>query len=286
MLKMLFLYTNVHAGGYNGLLIEAKMEIEKQVARYEEKGFNKERAEINALMENAVFAIFRDFPDAFLLFGGATLMLFHESVRHSADLDLLARGARLPSHEEIIDSLRRDLIPVAENLQLGELRFETNGADGQEGRIFVATNSGRRLFRVDLTRFGSVIESEIETHPVKGELGDSAVVKAATKELLLLQKAEAFLLRRNVKARDAYDIYLLTRIGATLNSNLRAHLADAIQGSEIDSESILDRIAHTDVDLCTFELKPILPPDVYSPLQDAGFEPLRNAVKALYEEWL
>ncbi len=26
------------------------------------------KAEINALMENAIFAIFRDFPDAFLLF--------------------------------------------------------------------------------------------------------------------------------------------------------------------------------------------------------------------------
>ena len=32
------------------------------------KGFSRERAEINVLMEGAVFAIFRDFPDAFLLF--------------------------------------------------------------------------------------------------------------------------------------------------------------------------------------------------------------------------
>jgi hypothetical protein len=112
------------------------------------------------------------------------------------------------------------------------------------------------------------------------------VIKSASKELLLLQKAEAFLLRRKVKARDAYDIYVLTRIGATLNSNLRAHLADTILGNEIDSDSILDRIAHTSVDLCTFELKPILPPDVYSPLQDAGFEPLHDTVKALYKEWL
>ena len=262
------------------------MEIARQVAKYEEKGFTRERAEINALMENAVFAIFRDFPDAFLLFGGATLVLFHESVRHSADLDLLARAARLPSREEIIDSLKRDLVPVAEILQLGDLRFESEGADAQEGRIFVATNSGRRLFRIDLTRFGPAIESEIETHPVEGELGDAAVIKSASKELLLLQKAEAFLLRRKVKARDAYDIYLLTRIGATLNSNLRAHLADAIQGNEIDSDSILDRIAHTSVDLCTFELKPILPPEVYFPLQDADFEPLRDTVKALYKEWL
>jgi hypothetical protein len=73
------------------------MNIARQTAKYEAKGFSREKAEINALMENAIFAIFRDFPDAFLLFGGATLVLFHESVRHSADLDLLARGTSLPN---------------------------------------------------------------------------------------------------------------------------------------------------------------------------------------------
>jgi hypothetical protein len=112
------------------------MEIAKLVAKYEGRGFSRERAEINALMEGAVFTIFRDFPDAFLLFGGATLVLFHESLRHSADLDLLARGASLPSREEIINSLRRDLVPVAENLQLGRLRFAAEGPDAKEGRIF------------------------------------------------------------------------------------------------------------------------------------------------------
>jgi hypothetical protein len=71
------------------------MNIAGQIAKYEEKGFTRQKAEINTLMENAIFAIFREFPDAFLLFGGATLVLFHESVRHSADLDLLVRGASL-----------------------------------------------------------------------------------------------------------------------------------------------------------------------------------------------
>jgi hypothetical protein len=156
------------------------MEIAKLVAKYEGKGFRRERAEINALMEGAVFAIFRDFPDAFLLFGGATLVLFHESSRHSADLDLLACGASVPSREEIINSLRRDLVPVAENLQLGGLRFGAEGPDAQEGRIFVATDSGQRLFRIDLTRFGSALESEVETHAIEGALGDSAVIKTAT----------------------------------------------------------------------------------------------------------
>jgi len=168
------------------------MEIAKQVAKYEGKGFSRERAEVNALMENAVLAIFRDFPDAFLLFGGATLVLFHESMRHSADLDLLARATHLPSREEIIVSLRRDLVPVAEILQLGDLRFETEGADDQEGRIFVATNPGRQLFRIDLTRLGSAIESEIETHPVEGKLGDSAVIKSAARSCSYFKRLKPF----------------------------------------------------------------------------------------------
>jgi hypothetical protein len=262
------------------------MEIAKLVAKYEGKGFGRERAEINVLMEGTVFAIFRDFPDAFLLFGGATLVLFHESLRHSADLDLLARGASLPSREEIINSLRRDLVPVAENLQLGGLRFLAEGRDAQEGRIFVATDSGQRLFRIDLTRFASAIESEVETHAIEGEIGDSAVIRAATKRLLLLQKAEAFLLRRHVKARDAYDIYFLQGIGATLTQQLQAHLEDALLANEIDSIGVLDRVARVNGGLCSLELKPILPADVYAPLEATRFEPLREALKALYGKWL
>ena len=180
------------------------MSIASQVARYEDKGFTRERAEANVLMEQAAFAIFRDFPDAFLVVGGATLVLYHDSVRHSADLDLLSRASPLPSPEEIIACLKRDLAPAAQIMQLGDLRFETKNSDAHEGRIFVTTNSNQRLFRVDLTRFDSAIESEIEAHPVEGESGLSAVIKSATKELLLLQKAEAFLMRRAVKARDAY----------------------------------------------------------------------------------
>lgn len=48
------------------------MNIARQTAKYEEKSFSREKAEISAPMENAIFAIFRDFPDAFLLFGGAS----------------------------------------------------------------------------------------------------------------------------------------------------------------------------------------------------------------------
>jgi|SRR5215467_1745402 len=262
------------------------MNIARLIAKYEEKGFSREKAEINALMENAIFAIFRDFPDAFLLFGGATLVLFHESVRHSADLDLLARGTSLPSLDELIDTVKRDLSPIAQALQFGDLQFETIGVEGQEGSIFVTETSDRKLFRIDLTKFGSAIESEIETRSVEAPLGASVLIKSATKELLLLQKAEAFLLRRIVKARDAYDIHVLLEKGAALNSNLRAHLADAIHANEIDGAAISERLSQIDTERCRVELGPVLPPEVYLPLEEKQFATLRNAAATLYEEWL
>lgn len=262
------------------------MDIAKQIAKYENKGFNRERAEVNVLMENAAFTIFRDFPDAFLLFGGATLVLYHDSVRHSADLDLLTMGSELPSRVEIIESLKRDSVPIAEIIGLGEIRFETENSDGTEGRISVSTTGDRQLFRIDLTKFGSAIQSEIETHEVKHDEGIAAVIKSATKELLLLQKAEAFLLRRNVKARDAFDIHLLKHIGALLDTNLRAHLEDSLLANEIDSDVISTRIEQVDVNRCRLELKPILPENRYSPLERANFAPLRAALEDLYKEWL
>jgi hypothetical protein len=42
------------------------MDIASRIAKYQEKGFNRERAEINVLMEAAAFAIFKDFPEAFV----------------------------------------------------------------------------------------------------------------------------------------------------------------------------------------------------------------------------
>lgn len=262
------------------------MNIASRIVRYEEKGFTRERAEINVLMEAAAFAIFKDFPDAFVLFGGATLVLYHDSVRHSADLDLLSRGAQTPSRQEIVASLERDLAPLSAIMEMGKLQFGSDSSESLEGRIFITTDSGRRLFRVDLSRLGSAIESEIEDHCVEGETGISTVVKSATKELLLLQKAEAFLLRRAVKARDAYDAHLLRSLGTTLSANLRAHLHDTLLANEIDSNAISDRIDRVDKNLCRVELKPILPPDVYAALENAEFEPLRKALRELYGEWL
>jgi len=262
------------------------MNIAKHLAKYEARGFTPERAQVNVLMEAAAIAIFRDFPEAFVLFGGATLVLYHDSVRHSADLDLLSRTAQMPSREEIMASIEKELTPLREALGIEVLQFELDKSNTQEGRIYVTKAENERLFRVDLSNLGSAIESEIENHPIAGEAGLSAVIKSATKELLLLQKAEAFLLRRNVKARDAYDIHVLRKLGATLNANLQAHLEDTLLAHEIDRDTILDRIGRIDVNRCRLELKAILPAEAYEPLEAVAFEPLRYALRELYQSWL
>jgi len=261
------------------------MNIARQLAKYESKGFTTQRAQVNVMMEAAAFAVFRDFPDAFVLFGGATLVLYHDSVRHSADLDLLSRGTQVPSREQIMACLEADLPPLAEAMEARPIEIEADESQNREQRIYITRAGGERLFRVDLSNLGSAIEGEIESHPVNGA-GISVVVKSATKELLLLQKAEAFLLRRKVKVRDAYDIHLLKALGAELNLNLQGHLADTVLANGIDEDTILERIEHINVNRCQSELKPILPADVYSKLEEADFEPLRSGLEELYQQWL
>ena len=100
-----------------------------------------------------------------------------------------------------------------------------------------------------------------------------------------VQKAQAFLLRRILKARDAYDILLLLNRGATLSGNLEKHLEDMLAG-EFDSERIRERIEQVDSKLCRADLKNILPDAEYAPLEESGFEPLRDALRHVFAKSL
>jgi hypothetical protein len=103
------------------------MNLAVQIAVYVERGFADEQAEVITMMKVAAGTLFRDFPDSFLLFGGATLLLFHDSVRHSADLDLLPRGDDLPDPDDLRASLAAGLASAADALNLGPLQVETSG---------------------------------------------------------------------------------------------------------------------------------------------------------------
>lgn len=88
------------------------MNLATEIASYRDKGFASEHAEVIVLMRIAAGVLFQDFPDSFLLFGGAALLLFHQSARHSGDLDLLARADERPTTEAIRDSLALGLAPA------------------------------------------------------------------------------------------------------------------------------------------------------------------------------
>jgi Nucleotidyl transferase AbiEii toxin, Type IV TA system len=150
----------------------------------------------------------------------------------------------------------------------------------------LSSNAGRALFTVDITKIGSVLKSDVEELPLEATAVDrAATIKFVSRDQLLLNKAEAFLLRRNVKARDAYDAMDLLAKGASLRGNLKNHLEDMLYG-EFDADRIRERIEQVDARRCRAELKDNLPAEVYQNLEERDFQPLRDALTTIFQDWV
>jgi hypothetical protein len=78
-------------------------------------------------------------------------------------------------------------------------------------------------------------------------------VKAASRDFLLLQQAECFLLRRIMKVRNAFGIYRLRQVGGVLNEQLENHLHDTLMNHEIEAGDISRRTAQVDEMRCLNE---------------------------------
>ena len=128
-----------------------KTTLEQRVQQYMDRGFEQMLAHVLVLMEESAVALFSAFPERFILFGGATLVLFHASPRFSRDLDLLARtDAPLPA-EELQSALETRVQEVAAIFGLGPVVFEAEQGDGQFLRLWIVGAGNQRLFTVDLT---------------------------------------------------------------------------------------------------------------------------------------
>jgi Nucleotidyl transferase AbiEii toxin, Type IV TA system len=218
------------------------------------------------------------------LVGGATLVLFYESARLSRDLDLLVRTDDLPSLQEIQSVVEASIQPLAETFGLGKLEFQHSKTTGSFPKIWVLSNQ-QRLFSIDLTRIGgTVLESEIVQEKIAGD-GDKTV-DAPSANHLLLQKCETFVDRRYIKARDAFDIDHLLSKGAKLNDNLAAHLEDFLLMHELDEEFMRSRINSVNSQLCTVDLRTILPPESFEALAKDDFRPLRRSLESVFAKWL
>jgi hypothetical protein len=263
-----------------------QMILEERVEHYVGRGFEHEQAEVLVLMEESVIALFSAFPEHFVLFGGATLVLFHSSPRLSKDLDLLSRGDAMLTPDRLQEALEERVQEVAAILGLAPVKFEPESRSGQFVRLWIVGARQQRLFTVDLTRIGgSVLTREIVQERIVGDKG-TALIPTASRDYLLLQKAESFVSRRIVKARDAFDISLLIAEGAALDQMLKAHLNDALMRREINGVQINKRIEQITSKLCRAELEPVLPEEIYAKLEQEEFESFRAAVRALFAEWL
>jgi hypothetical protein len=262
------------------------MNLGERLAKYLKRDFSLEQAQILVLMEEAAVALFAALPQHFVLFGGATLVLFHNSPRLSNDLDLLARVDSLPSSGQLQSALEEPIQEVAGIFGMGPVTFEPEQNGEQFLRLWIIGSSRQRLFTVDLTHIGgSVLTREIVEETIVLDKS-TALIPSVSRNYQLLQKAETFVSRRIVKTRDAFDMRLLLAEGAVLDETLKAHLNDLVKRRELDAEQINERIEQITPKLCRAELKSVLPEEVYNNLEVEGFESLRAVVRNLFADWL
>ena len=260
------------------------MSWQARIELYLRRGFQQADAEILVLIEEAASGLFSAFPNGFILFGGATLVLFYDSPRLSRDLDLLAQADELPATAGVQKVVESSIQPLAEIFGLGKLDLRQHGDSKDFIKIWVQSNR-RPLFSIDLTRMGgTVLKSEIVQQRIAGD--HEKTILAPSANYLLFQKCQTFLDRRYPKARDAFDIDVLQTKGAQLNDNLTAHLEDYIQIKELDADLIRSRIARIDRKLSTVELRPILPQELFRQLAKDDFNRLRRALEAVFSKWI
>jgi nucleotidyltransferase AbiEii toxin of type IV toxin-antitoxin system len=263
------------------------MNLAKQIETLIAKGFSEQRAETVVVIREAAILLFDAFPDSFLPVGGTSLVLFHDSPRHSPDLDLYSSFAEFPKLEVITDVLLRGLDELARLLNLRPITTKALVSTPELIKIALLAGDETTLFTVDLGRIGSVQEAGIELRGLEAvSLDTKATIKSVSLNYLLLQKAEVFMLRKFVKARDAFDIHLLKEEGAALNEALEVQLETTLSWEEIDSEDNQNRIALIDGKRCRAELQPVLPDSVYEPHAATKFQPLRDALTHLFKRWL
>jgi hypothetical protein len=261
------------------------MKIGDRLSDYEARGFDEKDAIVNVLLEVALHSLFVAFPTTFVCFGGATLVIFFGSSRVSSD-HLLVGNDSIPGTDEILAALSVPLTEAAKLLRISPPEFSVIRS-GPDLHKLLVNSAGERLFTIDVTRISGVIHSELIEAPLVLDATPTVKARIVTRNWMLLQKAEAFLTRRMLKTRDAFDIKLLLDTGAALNETLAANLSDGRASERLeDRDFIAHRIEQVSAKQCELELRPVLPNEVYRDLATQDFEPLRAALGVLFAEWL
>jgi len=102
------------------------MNMADRIRIYLDRGLQEDEAAILLLIEEAGIAIFSAFPDQFVLFGGAALLLFYQSPRFSRHLQILRMEETLWWKQEGPSLVRKQIQLTAEVLGLGQLDIRTS----------------------------------------------------------------------------------------------------------------------------------------------------------------
>lgn len=200
---------------------------------------------------------------------------------------LLPLSDDLPNADNLVTVLSDGLQPIIELLGLNSCSVQILSSKPNLLELAIIDDAGKNLFSVHFSRMGSLISSGVEDQVLEGVSDDTiARIKSVSRDHQLLQKAETFLVRGRVKARDAYDIKLLVDSGAALRGELKGHMEDVSAGAEFDSQTIRGRIALVNSKLCRADLRNLLPEEDYRKLKETDFEPLRRALLHLFKDWL
>ena len=75
------------------------MTLAEQLEALQGKGFSAEQARVIVLIREAATILFRHWPECFILYGGANLVLFHDKRRFTTNVEaLLSDRQRSPGH--------------------------------------------------------------------------------------------------------------------------------------------------------------------------------------------
>jgi hypothetical protein len=150
------------------------MNIAERVEQYEKRGFARETAAVNVLLEEARQILLSSFPDTFIFFGGASLVLFYGSPRHSGDLDLLVIAEKPPNADELQRALQQPFRAATETLGFSQMTIEPVRSIGEFLKL--AVKGEQVLFTIDLTMISAVIRSELISFPVPSDSKEHATV--------------------------------------------------------------------------------------------------------------
>lgn len=158
------------------------MNIAERLAKYEERGFSRETAAVNVLLEEALQVLFSSLPDTFIFFGGASLALFYGSPRHSGDLDLLTRSETPPSTDDLKRVLTQPLRAAAETLGFAALTIEPARTAGEFLKLAVKAGT-QVLFTIDITKISAVIRNELVDFPITSDSTEHTTVPVPSQNL-------------------------------------------------------------------------------------------------------